>query len=47
MTSEKIEWLSSTQLALHTVTFINIWAGYPFYMVSLLAGLQGIPNEHL
>ncbi|MFN8455075.1 MAG: sugar ABC transporter permease [Anaerolineae bacterium] len=41
----KIEWLSSKQLALHVVTFINIWAGYPFYMVSLLAGLQGIPDQ--
>ena len=40
-----IEWLSSKQLALNTVTFINIWSGYPFYMVSLLAGLQGIPSE--
>ena len=40
-----VEWLSSRQLALQSVTFINIWAGYPFYMVSLLAGLQGIPNE--
>jgi multiple sugar transport system permease protein len=40
-----IEWLSSRQLALQAVTFINIWAGYPFYMVSLLAGLQGIPDE--
>ncbi len=40
-----IEWLSSKQLALHSVTFINIWSGYPFYMVSLLAGLQGIPAE--
>lgn len=45
LASESIEWLSSRQLALHAVTFINIWAGYPFYMVSLLAGLQGIPNE--
>jgi multiple sugar transport system permease protein len=45
LVSDKIEWLSSRQLALHTVTFINIWAGYPFYMVSLLAGLQGIPDE--
>jgi multiple sugar transport system permease protein len=45
LASEKIEWLSSKQLALHAVTFINIWAGYPFYMVSLLAGLQGIPGE--
>lgn len=40
-----VEWLSSRQLALHAVTFINIWSGYPFYMTSLLAGLQGIPNE--
>jgi multiple sugar transport system permease protein len=40
-----IEWLASPQLALGTITFINIWAGYPFFMVSLLAGLQGIPNE--
>lgn len=40
-----VEWLASPQLALGTVTFINIWAGYPFFMVSLLAGLQGIPSE--
>jgi len=38
-----IEWLGSTELALPSVVFINIWAGYPFYMVSFLAGLQGIP----
>jgi len=43
--SHRVEWLSSRQLALPTVTFINIWAGYPFYMVSILAGLQGISNE--
>jgi len=40
-----IEWLASPQLALTSVTFINIWAGYPFFMVSLLAGLQGIPGD--
>lgn len=45
ITSSNIEWLASTQTALHAVTFINIWAGYPFYMVSLLAGLQGVPGE--
>jgi multiple sugar transport system permease protein len=45
LVSEKIEWLSSKYVALHAVTFINIWAGYPFYMVSLLAGLQGIPEQ--
>lgn len=40
-----VEWLASPDLALGSVTFINIWAGYPFFMVSLLAGLQGIPGE--
>lgn len=41
----KIEWFSSTETALHAVTFANIWAGYPLFMVSLLAGLQGIPKD--
>jgi multiple sugar transport system permease protein len=40
-----VEWFSSPTVAIHALTFVNIWAGYPFYMVSLLAGLQGIPNE--
>lgn len=43
--STDIEWLASPELALGSVTFINIWAGYPFFMVSLLAGLQGIPSD--
>ncbi|MGV8882620.1 MAG: carbohydrate ABC transporter permease [Rhodoglobus sp.] len=41
----KVEWLSNRDLALGTVTFINIWAGYPFFMISLLAGLQGISAD--
>jgi multiple sugar transport system permease protein len=43
--SSELEWLSSPALALGAVTFINIWAGYPFFMISLLAGLQGIPAD--
>lgn len=39
------EWLSDRSLALYTITFVNIWCGYPFYMISLLAGLQGIPSD--
>ncbi|MGO7200523.1 carbohydrate ABC transporter permease [Rhizobium ruizarguesonis] len=41
----KVEWFSSTRTAIHALTFANIWAGYPLYMVSLLAGLQGISKE--
>jgi multiple sugar transport system permease protein len=41
----KVEWLADPAIALYAVTFINIWSGYPFYMMSLLAGLQGIPRD--
>lgn len=41
----KVEWFSSTKTAIHALTFANIWAGYPLFMVSLLAGLQGISKE--
>ena len=45
ISQNQTEWLSSESTALLAVTFINIWAGYPFYMISLLAGLQGIPKD--
>jgi len=45
LTSQQIEWLGTRDFALISVTFINIWAGYPFYMISILAGLQGISSE--
>jgi len=41
----KVEWLADPGKALFAITFINIWSGYPFYMMSLLAGLQGIPKD--
>jgi len=41
----RIEWFSSTKTAIHALTFVNIWAGYPLYMVSILAALQGIPSD--
>ncbi|WP_254873040.1 carbohydrate ABC transporter permease [Schaalia sp. Marseille-Q2122] len=39
------EWLADPDMALTVVTAINIWAGYPFFMISLLAGLQGISPD--
>lgn len=45
LTGGQVEWLSTPDTALFAVTFINIWSGYPFFMISLLAGLQGIPRE--
>jgi multiple sugar transport system permease protein len=45
LTAGNTEWLADPALALGSVTFINIWSGYPFFMISLLAGLQGIPAD--
>lgn len=45
LATKDTEWLSSRTIALPTVTFVNIWCGYPFYMISLLAGLQGISDD--
>lgn len=43
--AKPVEWLSDRSAALWVLTFINIWAGYPFYMISILAGLQGISDD--
>jgi len=43
--SKNVEWLGDRGTALAAVTFINCWSGYPFYMISILAGLQGISTE--
>ncbi len=45
LATKDTEWLSSRQTALPTITFVNIWCGYPFYMISILAGLQGISSD--
>lgn len=45
LVSGQHEWLADPAIALAVVTFINIWSGYPFFMISILAGLQGIPRD--
>ena len=45
LTDGQTDWLANPSTALAAVTFINIWSGYPFFMISLLAGLQGIPKD--
>lgn len=39
-----IQWLASPKLALLSVIFVNLWRGFPFVMLILLAGLQSIPR---
>jgi multiple sugar transport system permease protein len=40
-----IAWLGNASTALLAVTATNIWHGFPFFGVSLLAALQAIPAE--
>jgi len=42
--SEHVQWLSHPKLALLSVIFVNLWRGFPFVMLILLAGLQSIPS---
>jgi arabinogalactan oligomer / maltooligosaccharide transport system permease protein len=43
---DRINWLFSPGPAFAAVTFVNIWLGIPFYMVTLLGGLQSIAGEY-
>ncbi len=38
-------WLANSTLAMIAVIVANVWRGTPFFGISLLAGLQGIPAE--
>jgi len=40
-----IAWLGQPATAMLAVITVNIWRGFPFFGVSLLAGLQAIPRE--
>jgi multiple sugar transport system permease protein len=45
LTSQPVSFLSSLTWAMPSVILANIWKTFPFAMIMLLAGLQGIPNE--
>lgn len=40
-----VNWLTSPQWSLVSVTIANIWIGIPFNLVVLYSGLQAIPDE--
>ncbi len=40
-----ISWLGNPDTALGSVTAMNVWRAFPFFMVMLLAGLQAVPSE--
>ncbi len=42
---QKIIWLGSPVMAMLSIQIVNIWRGIPFFGISLLAGMQTIPQE--
>lgn len=40
-----VSWLSDSSWSMFAVCVTNIWLGVPFMMITLLGGLQGIPDE--
>ncbi|MGV3523200.1 MAG: carbohydrate ABC transporter permease [Candidatus Sericytochromatia bacterium] len=42
---DRISWLSDPFWSMFAVCATNIWLGVPFMMITLLGGLQGIPEE--
>jgi multiple sugar transport system permease protein len=40
-----LDWLGGRYLPLVSVILANVWRGFPFVMLILLAGLQAIPRE--
>ncbi|HUZ63562.1 MAG TPA: sugar ABC transporter permease [Acetobacteraceae bacterium] len=41
-----IAWLAQPDTAMAAVILALVWQGFPFFAVTLLAGLQSIPSEH-
>jgi multiple sugar transport system permease protein len=42
---ENFAWLSDARTAMPTIIFTNMWKGFPFFAVMLLAAMQGIPGD--
>jgi len=40
-----VDWLGQPQTALPSVIVATVWRGFPFWFISILAGLQTIPKE--
>ena len=43
--SEAVNFFGSTQLAMPTIVAMNVWHGFPLFMILLLAGLMSIPKQ--
>jgi multiple sugar transport system permease protein len=45
LTDHPILWLADPNIALPAVIAVNVWRGFPFFVITILAGLQTVPQE--
>jgi multiple sugar transport system permease protein len=45
LTDHPILWLGDPSIALPAVIAVNVWRGFPFFVITILAGLQTVPQE--
>jgi multiple sugar transport system permease protein len=45
LTDHPILWLGDPNVALPAVIAVNVWRGFPFFVITILAGLQTVPQE--
>jgi multiple sugar transport system permease protein len=45
LTDHPILWLGDPNVALPSVIAVNVWRGFPFFVITILAGLQTVPQE--
>ncbi|HXF61732.1 MAG TPA: sugar ABC transporter permease, partial [Caldilineaceae bacterium] len=43
--AERISFMGNPDLALWAIIVLVVWKGFPFFTISYLAGMQGIPTE--
>jgi multiple sugar transport system permease protein len=45
VTNHPILWLGDPAIAMPAVIAVNVWRGFPFFVITILAGLQTVPQE--
>jgi multiple sugar transport system permease protein len=45
LADRQILWLGDPNIAMPAVIAVNVWRGFPFFVITILAGLQTVPQE--
>jgi len=45
LVGHQVLWLGDPNIAMPAVIAVNVWRGFPFFVITFLAGLQTVPQE--